>query len=114
MNLSLILIPHHSLTCCILMDFPIHIDTISMGLPIVYLKGSQVDCSKLHLYDVQVFLSLKVVLILANSADPDEMLHLVFTVYQSTCLGVSSIQRVKCHFQSMLLSYLILVTFCLC
>ena len=25
------------------MDFPIDIDTISMGLPIVYLKGSQVD-----------------------------------------------------------------------
>ena len=26
------------LTLCILMDFPIHIDTISMGLPIVYFK----------------------------------------------------------------------------
>ena len=25
------------------MDFPIDIDTISMGLPIVYFKGSQVD-----------------------------------------------------------------------
>ena len=38
--------------------------------------------------------------ILANSADPDEMLHsadfiCVFTVYQSTHLGVSSVQRVK-------------------
>ena len=30
------------LTLCILMDFPIHIDTISTGLSIVYFKGSQV------------------------------------------------------------------------
>ena len=51
------------------MDFPIHIDTISMGLPIVYFKGSQVEFSLL------CFLSLKVALILANSADPDEMLY---------------------------------------
>ena len=35
-----------SLTLCILMDFPIHIDTISMGLPIVRFKGSQVEFSK--------------------------------------------------------------------
>ena len=28
------------------MDFPIHIDTISVGLSIVYLKGPQVDFSK--------------------------------------------------------------------
>ena len=35
------------LTLCILMDFPIHIVTISMGLPIVYLKGSLVEISKL-------------------------------------------------------------------
>ena len=46
------------------MDFPIHIDAISIELPIVYLKGSQV-----------VFLCLKAILILANSADPDEMQH---------------------------------------
>ena len=45
------------LTLCILMDCPIHIDTISMELPIVYFKGSQVD------------------LIFANSADPDELQH---------------------------------------
>ena len=31
---------HNPLTLCILMDFPIHIDTICMGLPIVYFKGS--------------------------------------------------------------------------
>ena len=52
------------------MDFPILIDTISMGLPIVYFKGLQVEFLN---YDA--FLSLKVVLILANSADPDEMQH---------------------------------------
>ena len=46
------------------MDLPIHIDAISIELPIVYFKGSQV-----------VFLCLKVILILANSADPDEMQH---------------------------------------
>ena len=41
---------HHCcllLTLCILMDFPIQIDTISMGLPIVYLEGSQEAFSKL-------------------------------------------------------------------
>ena len=52
------------------MDFPILIDTISMGLPIVYFKGSQEEFLN---YDV--FMSLKVVLILANSTDPDEMQH---------------------------------------
>ena len=31
------------LTLCILMDFPICIDTIDMGLYILYFKGSQVD-----------------------------------------------------------------------
>ena len=56
------------LTLCILMDFPIHIDTISMGLPIVHFKGSQVEF-------YNAILSLKVILILANSADPDEMQH---------------------------------------
>ena len=50
------------------MNFPIHIYTISMGLHIVYFKGSQVE-----LLNYDVFLSLKLVLILANSADPDEM-----------------------------------------
>ena len=52
------------------MDFPLHIDTIRMGLPIVYFNGSKV---KFLNYDV--FLSLKVVLILANSADPNETQH---------------------------------------
>ena len=52
------------------MDFSTHIDTISMGLPTVYFKGSQVEFS-----NDDVVLSLNVVLILANSADPDEMQH---------------------------------------
>ena len=46
-------------------DFPILIDTM-------YFKGSHVGFSKLP-YDV--FLSLNVVLILTNIADPDEMQH---------------------------------------
>ena len=59
------------LTFCILMDFPIHIDAIGLGLPILYFKGPQVEVSELLF-----FLSLKVdVLILANSADSGEMQH---------------------------------------
>ena len=41
-----------------------HNDTKRIGLLIVYLNGSQVECSKLWVY-----LSLKAVSILANSAD---------------------------------------------
>ena len=52
------------------MDFPIHIDTTSVGLPIVYFKGH-----RLSFLNYDVFLSLKIVCILANSADPDEMQH---------------------------------------
>ena len=56
------------------MDCPIHIDTMSVGLPIVYFKGSQVE-----FLNHDVFLSLKVVFIMANNADPDEMqLHAAF------------------------------------
>ena len=36
-----------TLTLCILIYFPIHINTISMGLPIVFFKGSQVEFFKL-------------------------------------------------------------------
>ena len=39
----------------ILVDFPIHIDTASMGLPIVYFKDSRVYCYRLY----DVLLSLK-------------------------------------------------------
>ena len=52
------------------MDFPIHIDTTSMGLPIDHFKGSWIEFSK-----CDEFLSQKFVLILAHSADPDEMQH---------------------------------------
>ena len=49
-RIHIVLYQHHkailSLTLYILMDFSIHIDTISMGLPIVHLKGSQVEISK--------------------------------------------------------------------
>ena len=37
----------YPITFCILLDFPIHIDTINMELPIVFFKGSQVVFSKL-------------------------------------------------------------------
>ena len=43
-----------SLTLCILMVFPVHIDTISMGVPIVYLKGSKLEFSKLSLSSISV------------------------------------------------------------
>ena len=35
-----------------IMDYPMHNDTISMGLPIVYFKGSQVEFSKLWFISV--------------------------------------------------------------
>ena len=54
------------------LDFPIYNDT-SMGLTILYFSGSQVKVVTGNNY--YVFLSLNVVLILANSADPDEMQH---------------------------------------
>ena len=63
----------HQLTFCILMEFPIHIDINSMGLLIVYFKGSQVE-----FLSCDIFLSLKVVLIIliiGNSVDPVEMQH---------------------------------------
>ena len=52
------------------MDFSTHIDKLSMELPILCFKGSHVEVSNYN-----VFLSLKVVFIIANSLDPDEMQH---------------------------------------
>ena len=49
----------------ILMNFPILIDTISMGYPFYILGGL-----RLKFQNFNVFLSLKIVFILANSADP--------------------------------------------
>ena len=77
------------------MDFPIHIDTISMGQPILHFKRSQVES-----LNFEVFLSLKVVLILANSADPYEIQHYAVFHLGLHCLpkyAVSSIHRVKCR-----------------
>ena len=53
------------------MHFLIHVNIISMGPPIVYFKGTQVR----FFFHTMINLSLNVVLILANSADPDEMQH---------------------------------------
>ena len=47
------------LTLCILMDFPIQINTITIGLSIIHFKGFPDN------YELQ---SLKIVFILANSA----------------------------------------------
>ena len=52
------------------MDFPIHTDIISMGLPLCTLSGH-----RKKFLNVNVFLSLKIVLISANSVDSDEMQH---------------------------------------
>ena len=58
----------HFLTLFILMDYSINIDTISMALSLLYFKGFQV---KISIKDV--FPTMKIVFILASSADPDEM-----------------------------------------
>ena len=78
------------------MEFLIKFDTVKSGWSIVYIEVSQVKFLKKNL-------SLKIDFALANSADPDEMLHnvamryfiWVSTVCQSTCFGLSGHQRVK-------------------
>ena len=60
---------HYILTRFILMDYHIHIETISMEFSFCILRGYQ---SKFQEHDV--FPSLKIVFILSNIADPDEML----------------------------------------
>ena len=59
-------------TLLILMDLPIHTDTISMDLSILYFKVSRIKRCFFN-----IFLALKIVFILANSADPDKMSHYV-------------------------------------
>ena len=51
------------------MDFPIQIKAIRMGLSIISLKGSQA------FPNYHVFLSLRTVFHLTNSADTDKMPH---------------------------------------
>ena len=62
-----------------------YVDKMSMGLPIVHFKGSLVEYPKYN-----VFLSLNVVLILANSADPDEMQH-----YAAFLLGLHFLPKYR-------------------
>ena len=59
-----------------------------MGLPIICLKGSQLDFPNKYVLE-----SLKIALIIANSADPDEKKH-----NQTSLLEVSSMQRVYSTF----------------
>ena len=48
------------------MNYPIHIETKSMDLSILYFKG---------FLNSNIFQALKIAFILANSVDPDEMPH---------------------------------------
>ena len=59
-----------SSTLCILMDFPIYVETINMGRPLCT-KGD----SRKNFINQNAFLSPKVVLIIENSVEPDEMQH---------------------------------------
>ena len=51
-------------------EFPLKFDTVKSGWSIVYFEESKVIISKNI-----IFLSLKVDLVLANNADPDQMPH---------------------------------------
>ena len=79
------------------MEFSIHFDAISKGLPIVHFKGSNEEF--FYCYVIVYFISLYVVLTLGNSADPDEMqhyaaFHLGLHCLRSTCLGVVQYTKV--------------------
>ena len=66
------------------MDFPIHIDSISIGLPIVYFRVHRQNFLN------QIFLPLNVILVLANCAVPDEMQQ-----YAAFHLGLHCFQALK-------------------
>ena len=53
------------------MDFPIHIDTISMDLSILYFKGHRSKFLKIE----HISVPEDCFYLMANSADPDEMPH---------------------------------------
>ena len=57
------------------MKFSIKFDPVKSGWSIVYNEGSQVIIS-----NNIVFLSLKIDLVFANSADLDEMLHFIWVL----------------------------------
>ena len=65
------------------MDYPIHIASTSMELSILYLKGLPVKFSINRCISVP-----KIVFILANSADPDEM-----PPYVAFHLGLHCLQK---------------------
>ena len=60
-----------------LMDSSFWIDTINLGWSNVYIKGSQV----IILINI-TFLPMKVIFVLASSADPDEMPQLQMSMLQ--------------------------------
>ena len=66
-----------------MIDYPIHIHTMSLKLFIVYFKGLLVNISINY-----VFLHLKIVLFLANSADSYEM-----PPYATFHLGLHCLQK---------------------
>ena len=66
------------------MEYSIKFDTVKSGWPIVYIEGPQVIIFKIY------YISLKIDLVLVNSAEQNEMHHFwVFTVCHRTCLGTS-------------------------
>ena len=75
---------------CILIDFPIQINTIRMELSITYFKGHRFEFP-----DYDVFKSVKIVLTSAKSIDPDEMQHYAAFHLGLYCFGVSGPQSVK-------------------
>ena len=65
------------------MDFPIYINTISMGLPIMYFKGSNEEFFQISGISIPEG---------ANSADPDEMQH-----YAAFHLGLHCLPKYLCR-----------------
>ena len=59
-----------------LLDFPIQICTIEIGLSVYILRGHRSEFPNYDLYPLRLFLPL-----ITNCADPDEMPH-----YSKTCL----------------------------
>ena len=72
----------------ILMDYPKHIDTISMTLSILHFKGLRFNISIKTVYIYPSDISLKIVFIVANSADPDEM-----SLYATFHLGLHCLPK---------------------
>ena len=48
------------------------LDAINFGLCVVYIEGSQV---KYNVSEILLFLSLKIIFVLGNSVDPDQLKH---------------------------------------